>query len=319
VVDLAVELAPSHKHGLALRNPVLVASGTFGYGVEYQKLIDIQRLGAICSKGITCRPRSGNAMPRIAETAAGMLNAIGLQNIGVDRVVRDMAPIWSRWDVPVIVNISGETVDEYARLAATLDGVPGVAAIELNISCPNVSADGRVFADDAALAAAATAAARARTDLPLMVKLSPNVTDITEIARAVEGAGADCISLVNTLVGMAIDLKARRPHLANVTGGLSGPAIKPVALRLLYLVAQSVRVPVVGVGGISSTEDALEFMMAGATAIQVGTANFVNPATALDIIDGLGAYLRQTGLERLDRVIGAANPKMLRGLALSVG
>jgi dihydroorotate dehydrogenase (NAD+) catalytic subunit len=319
VVDLGVELAPGHKHGLRLRNPVMVASGTFGYGTEYQKLIDIQRLGAICSKGITRRPRAGNATPRIVETAAGMLNAIGLQNIGVDRVVREMAPIWARWEVPVVVNVSGETVDEYAELAERLDGVPGVAAVELNISCPNVTADGRLFADDARLAAAATRAARAGTDLPLLVKLSPNVTDITEIARAVEEAGADCITMINTLVGMTIDLKARRPVLANVTGGLSGPAIKPVALRLLYLVAQSVRIPVVGIGGIASTTDALEFFMAGAAAIQVGTASFVNPAISLEIIDGLAAYLDSHGLSRVDEIVGVANPCMLRRPAVTVG
>jgi dihydroorotate dehydrogenase (NAD+) catalytic subunit len=309
--DLSVDLAPGHKHGLRLRNPVLVASGTFGYGTEYQKLVDIQRLGAICSKGTTPRPRRGNAMPRIAETPAGMLNAIGLQNIGVKRVVSEMAPIWERWDVPVIVNISGESVDDYAYLAEKLDGVPGVAGLELNISCPNVTADGRVFADDAELAAAATAAARAASDLPLMVKLSPNVTDIAEIARAVEAAGADSISMINTLVGMSIDLTSRRPYLANTTGGLSGPAIRPVALRLVHVVAQAVRIPIVGIGGVTCTEDALEFLMAGAVAVQVGTANFVNPCTALEIIDGLQAYLQQQGLERLDAIVGAANPNML--------
>ena len=309
--DLSIDLAPGHKHGLRLRNPVLVASGTFGYGTEYQKLVDIQRLGAICSKGITVRPRAGNAPPRIAETPSGMLNAIGLQNIGVERVVREMAPIWARWEVPVIVNLAGERVDDYARMAEALDGVPGVAGVELNISCPNVTADGRLFADDPRLAGAATAAARARSDLPLMVKLSPNVTDIGEIARAVEAAGADCISMVNTLVGMTIDLKARKPYLANVTGGLSGPAIRPVAVRLVYVVAQAIRLPIVGIGGVTSTNDALEFLLAGASAIQVGTANFVNPNTAIDIIDGLAAYLEAEGLSRIDDLIGAANPRML--------
>jgi dihydroorotate dehydrogenase (NAD+) catalytic subunit len=309
--SLATDLAPAHKHGLRLRNPVLVASGTFGYGTEYQKLIDVQRLGAICSKGITRRPRPGNPTPRIAETPAGMLNAIGLQNIGVDRVIREMAPVWDRWAVPVIVNISGESIDDYARMAEKLDGVPGVAGIELNISCPNVTADGRLFADDPQLAAAATAAARARTDLPLMVKLSPNVTDIREIALAVEAAGADCISMINTLVGMTIDLRARRPYLANVTGGLSGPAVRPVALRLLYLVAQVVRVPIVGIGGISTTDDALEFFMAGASAIQVGTASFVNPAASLEIVDGLADYLRREGRSSIQDIVGVANPRML--------
>jgi dihydroorotate dehydrogenase (NAD+) catalytic subunit len=311
MTSLAVDLAPGHKRGLRLRNPVLVASGTFGYGTEYQKLVDIQRLGAICSKGITLHPRAGNATPRIAETPAGMLNAIGLQNIGVERVVREMAPIWARWDVPVIVNVAGETVEDYASLAERLDGVPGVAGLELNISCPNVTADGRLFADDAHLAAAATAAARARTDLPLMVKLSPNVTDIAEIARAVEAAGADSISLINTLVGMTVDLKTHRPFLANVTGGLSGPAIRPVAVRLVYAVAQAVRVPIVGIGGITGTDDALEFFLAGADAIQVGTANFVNPGTALEIVDGLAAYLESQRMSGLEALVGLANPRML--------
>lgn len=306
MVDLSVDLAPGRKQGLRLRNPVLVASGTFGYGTEYQKLIDIQRLGAICSKGITLHPREGNPTPRIAETPAGMLNAIGLQNVGVERVVSELAPIWARWEVPVIVNIAGESIDDYARLAERLDGVPGVAGLELNISCPNVTADGRLFADDAELAAAATAAARASTELPLMVKLSPNVTDIVAIARAVEEAGADCISLINTLVGMTIDVKARRPFLANVTGGLSGPAIRPVAVRMVYAVARAVSVPVVGIGGITCTQDALEFLMAGATAIQVGTASFVNPNTALEIIDGLREFLEREGCGSVREIVGAA-------------
>ena len=318
MTPLSVDLAPAHKHGLRLRNPVLVASGTFGYGTEYQKLIDVQRLGAICSKGITLRPRKGNPTPRIAETPAGMLNAIGLQNIGVDRVIRDMAPIWDRWEVPVIVNISGESIEDYASLAARLDGVPGVAGLELNISCPNVTADGRLFADDARLAGAATAAARARTDLPLMVKLSPNVTDIAEIARAVESAGADCISMINTLVGMTIDLKARRPFLANVTGGLSGPALRPVALRLVYRVAQVVQIPIVGIGGIATTDDALQFLMAGATAVQVGTANFVNPCAGLEIVDGLQSYLEREGFGSVADLVGLANPAMLAPLATKV-
>jgi dihydroorotate dehydrogenase (NAD+) catalytic subunit len=318
MTDLAIDLAPRHKHGLRLANPVLVASGTFGYGTEYQKLVDIQQLGAICSKGVTPHPRAGNATPRIAETPAGMLNAIGLQNIGVKRVVKEMAPIWARWKVPVIVNVAGETVEDYANLAEQLDGIPGVAGLELNISCPNVTVDGRLFADDAHLAAAATAAARARTDLPLMVKLSPNVTDIAEIARAVEAAGADCISMINTLVGMTIDLKTRRPLLANVTGGLSGPAIRPVAVRLVYVVAQAVRVPIVGIGGISGTDDALEFFLAGASAVQVGTANFVNPGTALGIIDGLAAYLESQRLSGLEELIGLANPRMLTREAAGV-
>jgi dihydroorotate dehydrogenase (NAD+) catalytic subunit len=310
VSSLAVDLAPGHERGLRLRNPVLVASGTFGYGTEYEKLIDVQRLGAICSKGITPRPRAGNATPRIAETPSGMLNAIGLQNIGVERLVHEMAPIWASWEVPVIVNVAGESVEDYAWLAEQLDGVPGIAGLELNISCPNVN-DGRMFADDAGLAAAATDAARRKTDLPLMVKLSPNVTDIAEVARAVESAGADCISMINTLVGMTIDVKGRRPFLANVTGGLSGPAIRPIAVRLVYVVAQAVRVPIVGIGGVTCLDDALQFLLAGASAVQVGTANFVNPTTALEIIDGLANYLDKESLAGIQDLVGLANPKML--------
>jgi dihydroorotate dehydrogenase (NAD+) catalytic subunit len=317
VTDLAIDLAPGHMHGLRLRNPVLVASGTFGYGTEYQKLVDIQRLGAICCKGITPLPREGNPTPRIAETPSGMLNAIGLQNIGLERVVSEMAPAWARWKVPVIVNVAGETVDDYAHLAERLDGVPGVAGLELNISCPNVN-EGRMFGDDTRLAAAATAAARRSTDLPLMVKLSPNVTDIGEVARAVEAAGADCISMINTLVGMTIDLKAHKPFLANVTGGLSGPAIRPVAVRLVYVVAQAVRIPIVGIGGITCTDDALQFLLAGASAIQVGTANFVNPNTAIEIIDGLEAYLESEGMASVEDLVGLANPRMTARAAVAV-
>ncbi|MCC7105416.1 MAG: dihydroorotate dehydrogenase [Chloroflexi bacterium] len=317
--DLSVDLAPGNKLGLRLRNPVLTASGTFGYGVEYQKLIDIQRLGAICSKGTTPRPRRGNDTPRIVETPAGMLNAIGLQNIGVDRVIREMAPIWARWQVPVIVNVAGETVEDYGRLAGKLDRVPGVAGLELNISCPNVTENGRVFADDPELAAAATAAARAATQLPLMVKLSPNVTDITLVARAVEAAGADAISMINTLVGMTIDPRHGRPVLANVTGGLSGPAIRPIALRMVWQAARVVRVPIVGIGGIATLEDALQFFLAGARAIQVGTATFVNPRAALDIVDGLERYLAEQGLEDITGLVGAANPGALCRVEATVG
>jgi dihydroorotate dehydrogenase (NAD+) catalytic subunit len=310
MIDLSVELAPNSKRGLRLRNPVMVASGTFGYGVEYEKLIDIQRLGAICCKGLTPRPRQGNPMPRIAETPAGMLNAIGLQNIGVRNVPTELAPIWARWQVPVIANISGESIEDYAEMAALLDGVPGIAGLELNISCPNITANGRLFADDPALAAAATAAARSQTDLPVMVKLSPNVTDITEIALAVESAGADCISMVNTLVGMQIDIARRRPKIANVTAGLSGPAIRPVAVRMVYAVAQVVSVPVVGIGGIGCLDDALEFIFAGAVAVQVGTANFVNPRASLDIIDGLAAYATGQGFHSVTEMVGLAHPRI---------
>jgi dihydroorotate dehydrogenase (NAD+) catalytic subunit len=307
-LDLSVNLAPNNLHGLELRNPVLVASGTFGYGTEYQSLVDIQRLGAICSKGITVRPREGNATPRIAETPAGMLNAIGLQNVGLRKIVTEKAPIWARWTVPVIANISGESIDEFAELAATLDGVPGIAGLELNISCPNVRAGGRLFADDAGSAAAVTRACRAQTTLPLLVKLSPNAGDVVGIALAVEAAGADCLSVANTLVGMTIDVAHRRPYLANVTGGLSGPAVRPVIVRMVYQIYRAVAIPIVGIGGVTSTDDALQYLMAGATAVQVGTANFVNPRTALEIVDGLEAYLLAQGIRSVSEIVGVAQP-----------
>jgi dihydroorotate dehydrogenase (NAD+) catalytic subunit len=305
---LVVDLAPANMHGLRLDNPVLVASGTFGYGTEYQSLVDVERLGAICSKGITVRPRQGNPMPRIAETPAGMLNAIGLQNVGLTGVLRDKAPIWARWRVPVVVNISGESIEEFEELASRLDGVPGVAALEVNISCPNIRAGGRLFADEPESAASVTRAVRAATTLPLMVKLSPNVGDVVSIACAVEMAGADAISLANTLLGMVIDVRARRPGIANVTAGLSGPAIRPVIVRMVYQVASAVTVPIVGVGGVTSTEDALQYLMAGATAVQVGTANFVNPRTALEIVEGLRAYVDEQGLSHISELVGAAHP-----------
>src|SRR5215207_4837730 len=296
VPDLSVNLASDNMHGLELANPVLVASGTFGYGTEYQALVDIQRIGAICSKGITVRPRNGNPPPRIAETPAGMLNAIGLQNVGLRGIVQEKAPIWERWTVPVIANISGESIAEFEQLAGTLDGVPGIAGLEVNISCPNIRDGGRLFADDAASAAAVTRACRAVTSLPLMVKLSPNVGNIVEIALAVEAAGADSMSVANTLLGMLIDVDRRRPYLANRTGGLSGPAVRPVIVRMVYQITQAVSIPVVGVGGVTCTEDASQYILAGATAVQVGTANFVNPRTATEIVDGLTAYLQQHGI-----------------------
>jgi dihydroorotate dehydrogenase (NAD+) catalytic subunit len=304
--NLSVNLAPGNMHGLELSNPVMVASGTFGYGTEYQSLVEIQRIGAICSKGITVRPRDGNPPPRIAETPAGMLNAIGLQNVGLRAVVRDKAPIWARWSVPVIANISGESIGEFEELAGTLDGVPGIAGLELNISCPNIRDGGRLFADDADSAAAVTRACRAVSSLPLMVKLSPNVGNVVEIALAVEAAGADAISVANTLLGMLIDVDHRRPYLANRTGGLSGPAVRPVIVRMVYQITGAVSVPVVGVGGVTCTEDALQYILAGATAVQVGTASFVNPRTATEIVDGLTAYLQQHGIADIAELVGAA-------------
>lgn len=311
VVDLSVELAPNHKQGLRLSNPVMVASGCFGWGTEYARLIDIQRLGAIISKGTTLRARKGNPMPRLTETPAGMLNAIGLQNPGIRHVIAEKAPIWATWNVPVLVNVAGEEIDEFCECARHLEGVSGVAGIELNVSCPNVRAGGSVFACDPAAAAEVASAVRRATTLPLMVKLSPNVGDIVSIALAVEEAGADSISLINTLLGMKIDIKRRRPYLGNTTGGLSGPAVRPVAVRMVYQIAQAVRIPIVGLGGIVSTEDALEFLLAGASAIQVGTGLFVDPTTPLRIIDGLAQFLESEGVSRLSELVGAANPHFL--------
>lgn len=307
--NLAVELAPGHKQGLLLRNPVMTASGTYGYGTEYARVVDIQRLGAIICKGTTLHPRQGNPQPRLAETPSGLLNSIGLQNVGVEAVVREKAPIWATWQVPVLVNIAGESVDEFARLAERLDGVPGVAGIEVNISCPNVDGGYEAFGAYPETAAAVTEAVLGATDLPVMVKLSPNAADVPAVARAVEEAGAHAISLINTIVGMVIDIKRRRPYFARTTAGLSGPAIKPIALRMVYEVAQVTRVPLVGIGGITGPEDALEFLMAGATAVQVGTVNFADPSVVLKVLDGIAAYLRDNGLRDIHEVIGAALPE----------
>jgi len=275
--------------GVRLRTAVMAASGTFGYGTEVP-LCDRELLGGMVSKGIFREPRPGTPPPRIVETPAGMLNAIGLQGPGVEALVRDYAPLWATWDFPVLVNVNGETVDEYGELAARLDGVPGVAGLELNVSCPNVREGGMFFGNDPAAAAAVTAAARRRTRLPLWVKLTPAVTDIAEIARACEAAGADALSAVNTFVGMSFDLNARRPRLAFRTGGLSGPAIRPLAVHLAHRTAQAVSIPVVGVGGIATAEDAMEFLLAGCRAVQVGTATFVDPNAIGRIVEGLRRY-----------------------------
>ncbi len=305
-VNLSVSIASKHDGGLSLKNPVMTASGTFGYGIEYAKLVDIERLGAIVCKGTTLHPREGNPQPRLAETASGMLNTIGLQNIGVQALVREKAPIWAKWSVPVIVNIAGESVDEYARIAETLEAAPGVAGLEINISCPNVSAGRIPFGVDKCAAAEVTAAVREFSSLPIIVKLTPNVTNVGEIAEAVVEAGADAVSLINTLLGMVVDVRARRPYLSTLTGGLSGPAVKPVALRMVYEVAKSVDVPVIGIGGISSAQDAIEFIMAGATAVQIGTVNFVNPNAAIEIIDGIERFLAEEGIADINELIGVA-------------
>jgi len=304
-VNLAVELAPKRKRGLLLANPVMAASGTFGYGLELAKVFDIQRLGAIVCKGTTLRRRRGNPQLRTVETPAGMLNSIGLQNIGVEALIRDMAPIWVTWRVPVIVNIAGESIDEYARLARRLDGVPGVSGLELNISCPNV-ANGLEFGSDPEMAAAVTAAVTRETTLPVIVKLTPNVSDIAAVARAVAEAGADALTLINTYPAMAIDVKSRRPALGWTFGGLSGPALKPIALRLVYLVVAAVDVPVIGCGGIMTGLDAIEYLLAGASAVQVGTATFVNPRATLDVLEGIHQFMQQEDIQDIHELIGTA-------------
>ena len=305
-MNLKVQLAPKNKRGLEIKNPVIAASGTVGYGIEYAELIDIDKLGALICKGTTLKPRDGNAQPRICETASGVLNSIGLENIGIDALIKDKVPIWAKWNVPVIVNIAGENVDEYAELAYKLDNVKGVAGIEVNISCPNVARGGMEFGTNARDAAAVTKAVRGHTSLPVIVKLSPNVTDIAEIARAVESEGADAVSLINTLRGMAIDIKARKPFLGAVTGGLSGPAVKPVALYMVYRVSSAVKVPVIGGGGIACANDAIEFIMAGASAVWLSTAIMVNPQAPLEVLEGIVGYMKKEKLTDIARLAGAA-------------
>jgi dihydroorotate dehydrogenase (NAD+) catalytic subunit len=303
--ELKVQLAK----GLRLENPVMTSSGTFGYGIEYSELFDIQRLGAIICKGTTLKPREGNPQPRLVETAFGIINSIGLQNIGVKAVIKEKAPIWAGWRVPVIVNIAGDTVEEYAELARELDGVKGVSGLEVNISCPNVNAGGAAFGAEPDCAAEVVKATRKATSLPLMVKLTPNAPDIVTVAKAVEAAGADAISLVNCYKGMAIDIYQRKLVIANGTGGLSGPAIKPLALTLVYQVAGAVKVPVVGLGGITTGEDAVEYIMAGASAVQVGSATFSNPRAALDVLEGIQSFMEKEGIKSLKEIIGAARGK----------
>jgi len=298
--DLCVNIG-----GLELQNPVMTASGTFGYAREFEKLVNLHRLGAVIVKGISLEPRVGNPPPRIVETASGMLNAIGLQNVGVKRFIAEKMVYLRGLRVPVIVNILGDTVEEYKEITRRLAHVDGIAALEINISCPNVKKGGVAFGTDPQMAASVTSAVKEVAAVPVMVKLSPNVSDIAAMARAVEDGGADSISLINTLIGMAIDLKSKRPVLANVIGGLSGPAIKPVALRMVYQVAQAVKIPVIGIGGIDCTEDALEFLLAGASAIQVGTANFVTPRVSEDIVEGISSYVKQNRLTSIRDLIGA--------------
>jgi dihydroorotate dehydrogenase (NAD+) catalytic subunit len=284
----------------------MTASGTFGYGTEYSHLFDIQRLGAIVSKGTTLEPRDGNPQPRLAETSCGLLNSIGLQNIGVDALIKEKASIWTGWQVPVIVNIAGAAVDDYVRLASQLDGIAGVSGLEVNISCPNVEAGGAEFGANPESAAEVTTAVREATSLPVLVKLTPNTVDITKVAVAVAEAGADAVTLINTLRGMAIDITRRKPLLGNITGGLSGPAIKPVALCMVYHVAGAVDIPIIGCGGIATADDALEFIVAGASAIQVGTASFINPRAPLDVIEGIEQFMEKEGVNNLSELVGIA-------------
>jgi len=298
--DLSVDIGR-----LRLKNPVMTASGTFGYGREFGHLIDLNGLGAIIVKGISLEPSKGNPPPRIIETPCGMLNAIGLENVGLQAFLSEKLPFLKTLDTPVLVNIYGKTIEEYEALASGLDGVDGVRGLEVNISCPNVKAGGVAFGVDPRTAYEVTAAVRRRTDLPLIVKLTPNVTDIAQIARSVEEAGADAVSMINTITGMAVNIHTRRPRLANVTGGLSGPAIKPVALRMVWQAVRVLNIPVIGVGGIMTAEDALEFIVVGATAVQVGTANFIDPHGTMDIIDGIERFLVDQKIVHLTRIIGS--------------
>lgn len=290
---------------LKLKNPVMTASGTFGYGEEYAPYVDLNRLGAIIVKGLSLKPRPGNPGPRIMETAAGMLNAIGLQNVGVKNFIRDKLPYLRQFDTAIIANVYGETFEDYLRVSEILTAAGGVHALEINVSCPNVKKGGIAFGSDPDMVAEVTAGVKGVTDLPVIVKLSPNVTDITVMAKAAENAGADAVSLINTVTGMSVNIEKRIPHLKNVTGGLSGPAIKPIALRMVWQAASQVRIPVIGVGGIMSAADALEFFIVGARAIQVGTANFVDPRATMNIIEGIEAYMKRHRIVDMDTLVGS--------------
>ncbi len=290
--------------GIEIKNPVMTASGTFGYASEFHELIDLNMLGAIVVKGISLLPSKGNPPPRIVETSCGMLNAIGLENVGIDEFINKKLPFLSSIKTPAIVNIYGKNIEEYVELSKIINGIPDISGVEINISCPNVKKGGLAFGVDSQAAFEVVRAVRVKTSKLLIVKLSPNVTDISKIAVSVEKAGADSISLINTITGMAIDINTKRPKLANITGGLSGPAIKPVALKMVWEVANSVSIPVIGIGGILTPEDAIEFLIAGASAIQVGTANFINPNASIDIINGIESYLIQNKIYDVSDLIG---------------
>ena len=304
-VDLSVEAA----RGLWLKNPVLTASGTFGQGVEYAELIDVGRLGAIVNKGTTPRARAGNPQYRIAETPAGILNSIGLENPGAEEVARKYGKVWAKLGVPVIVNVAGYSVDDYVFVVEALDGTPGVVAFELNVSCPNVEG-GMLFGTDPQLAAQVTRGVKDATDKPVIVKLTPNAPNVVAVAQACEAAGADGLTAINTVLGMRIDVAKRRPMLGTGSGGLSGPALRPIAVHLTYQVAQAVSIPIIGAGGVTNANDALEFLMAGASAVQVGTATFADPTAPLAVIEGLAAYVRAQGLVSIRDIIGVALPRV---------
>lgn len=299
MVNLSVSIA-----SLQLKNPVLTASGTFGYGLEFADFIDLNRLGGFIVKGTTLLPREGNDYPRMVETPSGMINAVGLQNKGVDYFIENIYPHISHLDTNIIVNVSGAKIDDYVATAAKIASIPGIPAIEVNISCPNVKQGGMAFGTSTTGAAEVTRAIRQVYDKTLIVKLSPNVTDIASIAMAVEDAGADAVSLVNTFMGMAIDVERRRPYLSTITGGLSGPAIRPIAVRMVWQVAHAVNIPVIGLGGIMNARDALEFLMAGASAIQIGTANFIDPSVTIKVIDGITGYCRNHNITDIHEIIG---------------
>jgi len=298
--DLSVEIA-----GLKLKNPVMTASGTFGYGLEFEPFFDIGLLGAVVVKGLSLEPKAGNPPPRVVETPAGMLNAIGLQNIGIDAFLEHKLLTLREKNATVIVNFFGNTAEEYLALARKLDAAEGVHALEVNISCPNVKAGGIVFGTDPLVAGKLVSDIKSCTSLPLIVKLSPNVTDIGLMARAVEDAGADAISMINTLTGMTIDIRTRRPKLANITGGLSGPAIRPVAVRMVWEASKAVDIPIIGIGGIMNAADAMEFIIAGASAVQIGTASFINPTAAIDVVEGIELFMREEGIESFTSLIGS--------------
>ncbi len=297
--DLSIDFA-----GIRLKNPVLTASGTFGYGEEFAEFVDLNRLGGVIVKGISLKPIKGNPPPRIWETPSGMLNAIGLENPGVDVFLNEKMPYLRKYDTAVIVNMFGYSLEEYVGVAERLDGVAGISGIEVNISCPNVKAGGMAFGTDLRATFGLLSAVRKATRLPLIAKLSPNVTDVTAFAKAAADAGCDGLSLINTLLGMAIDVRCRKPRLANCTGGLSGPAIRPVAVRMVWQVARSVSLPIIGMGGIVTGEDALEFMLAGASAVAVGTANFINPRATLDVLNGIEGFLREQKIGSLREIVG---------------